>query len=128
MEIYGVKIIFQYLIENESRIIYEESVRLFHAESFDGAFDKAEKMAKDEEYEYMNVYAERVKYRFYKNAEAFRLFDKLEFEDGSEVFSTHFEMQDAGDDLIEKRYCSCSAEDMYIIRQAEFNGVWTEEK
>ena len=29
MERYGIKMIFQFLIENESRILYEESIRLF---------------------------------------------------------------------------------------------------
>lgn len=124
MEIYSVKILFKYEIEDSDRAIYEESLRLFHAESFDDAFDKAKKMAMDEEREYINVYAKKVKYRFYENAEAFWLFDELEFEDGLEVFSTNFELKNPDDDPVDKRYYSCSVQDMYIIRQAEFNGLW----
>ncbi len=124
MEIYSVKILFKYEIEDSDRAIYEESLRLFYAESLDEAFDKAKKMAMEEEWEYINVYAEKVKYRFYENTEAFRLFDELEFEDGLEVFSTYFEMKDPDDDPVDKRYYSCSVQDMYIIRQAEFNGLW----
>ena len=78
----------------------------------------------EEEWEYINVYAGKVKYRFYENTEAFRLFDELEFEDGLEVFSSYFEMKDPDDDPVDKRYYSCSVQDMYIIRQAEFNGLW----
>lgn len=33
-------------------------------------------------------------------------------------------MKTSEDDPIEKRYNSCSVQDMYIIRQAEFNGLW----
>lgn len=124
MEIYSVKILFKYEIEDSDRAIYEESLRLFYAESLDEAFDKAKKMAMEEEWEYINVYAEKVKYRFYENTEAFRLFDELEFEDGLEVFSSYFEMKDPDDDPVDKRYYSCSVQDMYIIRQAEFNGLW----
>lgn len=124
MEIYSVKILFKYEIEDSDRAIYEESLRLFYAESLDEAFDKAQKMAMEEEWEYINVYARKVKYRFYENTEAFRLFDELEFEDGLEVFSSYFEMKDPDDDPVDKRYYSCSVQDMYIIRQAEFNGLW----
>lgn len=124
MEIYSVKILFKYEIEDSDRAIYEESLRLFYAESLDEAFDKAKKMAMEEEWEYINVYAEKVKYRFYENTEAFRLFDELEFEDGLEVFSSYFEMKDPDDDPVDKRYYSCSVQDMYIIRQAEYNGLW----
>ena len=93
MKIYSVKILFRYEIENSNRSIYEESLRLFHAESFDEALDKAKKIAFDEEWEYINVYARQVKYRFYKIASDYWLFDELEFEDGIEVFSEHFEMK-----------------------------------
>lgn len=124
MEIYSVKILFKYEIEDSDRAIYEESLRLFYAESLDEAFDKAKKMAMEEEWEYINVYARKVKYRFYENTEAIRLFDELEFEDGLEVFSSYFEMKDPDDDPVDKRYYSCSVQDMYIIRQAEFNGLW----
>ena len=34
MERYGIKMIFQFLIENESRILYEESIRLFQLRMF----------------------------------------------------------------------------------------------
>ena len=43
MEIYSVKILFKYEIEDSDRAIYEESLRLFYAESLDEAFDKAKK-------------------------------------------------------------------------------------
>lgn len=126
MKIYSVKILFKYDIEGSNRSIYEESLRLFHAESFDEALDKAKKIAFDEEWEYINVYARQVKYRFYKIVSDYWLFDELEFEDGTEVFSEHFEMKSSEDDPIEKRYNSCSIKDMYIIRQAEFNGLWVD--
>lgn len=44
MKIYSVKILFKYEIEDSNRAIYEESLRLFHAESFDEALDKAKKL------------------------------------------------------------------------------------
>lgn len=128
MEIYSVKILFKYEVESSDRVIYEESIRLFHAESFDEASDKAKKIAFDEEREYINVYAKKVNYRFYEIVDDFWLFDELEFEDGTEVFSEYFEMKNSEDEPIYTRYNSCSVEDLYIIRQAEFNGLWIDDE
>ena len=63
MERYGIKMIFQFLIENESRILYEESIRLFHANSFDNAFKKAENYAVTLYDEYTNIYGQKVTYK-----------------------------------------------------------------
>jgi len=124
MNIYSVKILFRYETEESDRAIYEERVCLFRAESFEQARQMAESTALSQEFEYYNVYARNVKFRYYCIAEDYLLFDALEFENGTEVFSTHFEMKNPHDDPVEKRYQRCSVEDMYIIRNSEYNGLW----
>lgn len=121
MKIYAVKLLFQYTVENENRRFYEESIRLFHADSPDEAFEKAEKMAAGETDEYVNTDGKKVKYSFYDSVGTFWLFDEPEFEDGTEVYSVYFEMENPEDDPIEKRYKCCTAEDMYPLRNAELN-------
>lgn len=121
MDIYGVRLLMQFVIENESRKFYEESVRLVHAESFDDALKKAEKIAENENLEYTNIQGKKVTFKIYGSVEAFVIYDKISFEDGAEVFSTVFEINDTEDDPIKKCFSSCSADDMYILRNIEFN-------
>lgn len=121
MNIYAVKLLFQYIIQDEKQSFYEESIRLFHAETPDEAFEKAETMAAGEADEYINTDGKKVRYSFYDSVGTFWLFDEPEFEDGTEVYSVFFEMENPEDDPIEKRYKCCSVEDMYPLRNAEFN-------
>ncbi len=121
MNTYGVKILFQNIIENENRRIYEESVQLFHAESSDEAFEKAEKLARESRFEYTNIYGKKVTYKLYDSIEAFIIYDDISFKDGAEVFSTIFEMKNPSNDPIECRYNACTIEEMLILRNIEFN-------
>ena len=109
MERYGIKMIFQFLIENESRILYEESIRLFHANSF----EKAENYAVTLYDEYTNIYGQKVTYKLLDTVESFLMHEEISFEDGAEIFSSIFESED----LFKLRYTRCSVADMYIIRR-----------
>lgn len=113
MERYGIKMIFQFLIENESRILYVESIRLFHANSFDNAFKKAENYAVTLYDEYTNIYGQKVTYKLLDTVESFLMHEEISFEDGAEIFSSIFESED----LFKLRYTRCSVADMYIIRR-----------
>lgn len=120
MKNYAVRLLFQFIIENESRKIYEESIRLFYAKSHDEAFEKAEQIAKCESFEYTNVYSQKVTYKLYDLIESFIIYDKMNFADGTEVFSTIFEMKNPSDDPIEQRFKSCSVDDLYVLRNDDF--------
>ncbi|MCM1226494.1 MAG: DUF4288 domain-containing protein [Clostridium sp.] len=113
---YSVKILYQFIIENEKRRFFEESIVLFRAASFDEALEKAEKYAESQNYEYTNTYGVRIYFRFYKALEAFVICDEIIFEDGLEVFSAMYEMNGSGRESAEKIFKRCSAEDMYILR------------
>ena len=113
MKRYGIKMIFQFLIENESRILYEESIRLFHANSVDNVFKKAENYAVTLYDEYTNIYGQKVTYKLLDTVESFLMHEEISFEDGAEIFSSIFESED----LLKLRYTRCSVEDMYIIRR-----------
>ncbi len=58
---YGVKIIYTYLVIEENKRFFEESILLVEADSFYDAFEKAQTYAYDRELEYKNVYGSIVK-------------------------------------------------------------------
>ncbi len=115
MKTYSVRLLFLYTVENESRRFFEESIRLFCADSFDEAAELAETFAKEENYEYTNMYDKKTTYSFYCITDVFLLSDKPDTENNTEIFSVHFEAE-SNESPAESRYKSCNADDMKILR------------
>lgn len=113
MERYGIKMIFQFLIENESRILYEEAYVFFMLIPLIMLLKKAENYAVTLYDEYTNIYGQKVTYKLLDTVESFLMHEEISFEDGAEIFSSIFELED----LFKLRYTRCSVEDMYIIRR-----------
>lgn len=97
LEWYSVKLIYEFIITGEpdpAKIDedyntdkqYEESIMLVKANSFDHAYSIAEVKAKEKEYEYINLYGEKVNYIFAEAIDCFHLFDE-ELETGTELYS-----------------------------------------
>ena len=126
MNSYGLRMIFKFKIENEARVIYEECIRLFHGDSFDEAFEKAEEMAAKEKMHYINPYLQYVTYEFWGFAYAYLICDDIAFIDGAETFSVYFELEDPHDDPIKCRFKTCfeDKKSLDIIANAEFNGLF----
>lgn len=116
MECFSVKILFQFIVEGLPYKFYEESIRLFHAESFDDALEKAESFAEKNNRRYTNIYGRKVEFKLYKVVEAFVIYDNVSFTDSSEVFSAIFKAAPSDNEPTEKSLIRCSAEDMYVLR------------
>lgn len=66
--------------------IYEESIMLVKAKSFNKAYKLAEKKAKKAEFNYYNLYDEFVEYKYVDSLHCFWLFDDI-IKSGTEVYS-----------------------------------------
>jgi hypothetical protein len=97
LEWYSVKLIYEFIITGEpdpakidedynTNKQYEESIMLVKANSFDHAYSIAEAKAKENEYDYINLYGEKVNYIFAEAIDCFHLFDE-ELETGTELYS-----------------------------------------
>lgn len=97
LEWYAVKLIYEFITTsdpNPEKIdedystdkSYEESIMLVKAQSFDHAYSIAEIKAKENEYDFVNLYDEKVHYRFVDAIDCFHLFDD-ELETGTELYS-----------------------------------------
>ena len=118
---YGVKVIFTYSVEPDNRKFYEESIYLVDAESFDDAYEKAERYTKDFDLEHTNPKGQKVKTEKIDFVDCFLAFDE---EDGvQEVYSTTFQNKFS---LTEEEFYKtitnqCDDDGMYDLRYEEFN-------
>ena len=73
----------------EGYIAYEESIVIFQAESFDTAFEKAERFAKENEDDYQNIYGQTIQVRYYDAVDSYLIdeMQELQLQDGVEVYS-----------------------------------------
>ena len=118
---YGVKVIFTYSIEPDNRKFYEETIYLVDAESFDDAYEKAEKHKKVIDLEYTNPKGQKVKTEKIDFVDCFLAFDE---EDGvQEVYSATFKNKSSltEEDFYETITNQCDADEMHDLRYEEFN-------
>lgn len=122
--IYGVKVIHTFTVGENDRRFYEELILTVKAESFDEAYEKAERHMQDYICEYTNPYGETVKTLKIDAIDCFHAYDP----DGDvqEVFSTHKTNQSF---LSEDAYYkiltyTCDEEELRPLRDRDFNGVW----
>ena len=118
---YGVKVIFTYSVEPDNRIFYEETIYLVDAESFDNAYEKAEKHTKDIDLEYTNPKGQKVKTEKIDFVDCFLAFD--EEEDVQEIYSSTMKNKTS---LSEEEFYNviksqCDVDEMYDLRYKEFN-------
>ena len=112
---YSVKIIYKYSVENGD-CFYEESIMLFHAASFDEAYEKAEQYVENYmEKEYKNMRGESVTQSVVSYADCFEI---IEEEDATEVYSSYmknrYDMEP--DDYLKLITDTCSKEELLDLR------------
>lgn len=66
---------------------YEESILLVKADSFEQAYEIAEKLAKQDQTEYINIYGQRVEKRYYEAIDCYSVGEER-IKSGLEVYST----------------------------------------
>ncbi len=119
--IYGVKVIHTHTVGEDDRRFYEELILRVDAESFDEAYEKAEKYMRDCVYDYTNTKGEKVRTFKIELLDCFLAYD--EEDDVQEVYSSFSTNHTS---LLEEEYynaitTSCDVNEMYPLRDKEFN-------
>jgi hypothetical protein len=123
LEWYAVKLIYEFIITGEPNPekideeyhtdkMYEESIMLVKAQSFNHAYSIAEMKAKESEYDYISPYDEKVYYKFAEAIDCFHLFDE-ELETGTELYSRFLNVSKdiSRDEFIDQFYPETIEED-----------------
>ncbi|WP_243549792.1 DUF4288 domain-containing protein [Priestia megaterium] len=113
----------------EEHQIFEESILLINAPSFDQAYEIAEKKAKECEDSYTNVYDQTVKFQFIESLDAFLLFEEDEFPSGTEVYSRflHIPKEESLANVLSRYYPEVTEDETerihknFILRNRDFN-------
>lgn len=113
---YGIKFILKSTIENSDAVFYEEMIITVDVDDVDIAFEKAEEHAKGYCVDHINVYGKKVSTEIHYMSDAFESYD--EEDSVREVYSKHLNSDGK----------ECSIEDMYPLRNIEFNGRWEDEE
>jgi len=140
LEWYGVKVLYKNLVvgepnpekldENyEDHQIFEESILLIKALSFEQAYEIAEKKAKESEDSYTNVYGQVVKFQFVESLDAFLLCEEDELQSGTEVYSRflHIAKEESLENVLSKYYPEVIEDEAeqirksFILRNRDFN-------
>ncbi|NLR46346.1 DUF4288 domain-containing protein [Priestia megaterium] len=137
---YGVKVLYKHIVSgkptpekidtnyNEHQI-FEESILLIKAQSFDQAYELAEQEAKGHEDSYTNVYDQLVEFKYIESLDAFELFEDEELASGTEVYSrfVHTSKGEKFSDFLTRYYPEVveSEEEQikrnFILRNRDFN-------
>lgn len=118
---YGVKMIHTHTVGDEDRRFYEELILGVEAQSFDEAYEKAERYMENSICDYTNIYGQRVKTLRIEAVDCFLAFDPEE--DVQELFS-RFTVNNTS--LPETEYYrllreGCTEEDLRPLRNIEFS-------
>lgn len=119
-EWYGVKLIYKYTVRAKGSapaFLFEESVVLVKAKSFDKAYRKVEKQAKNESEQYENTNGQQVTREFYRSVDCYWLFDKPG--KYTEAYSSFFSALPGvpHQKLIQDRYSLCTQEELAVLRR-----------
>lgn len=95
MDWYSVKLLYKFIISGDAddvdeyfcddKEIFEETVMLVQADSFDGAYAEAEKRAKENNDTFTNKYHQNVEYKFVESLDCYCIGENIQ--SGAEVFS-----------------------------------------
>lgn len=119
--IYGVKVIHTHTVGSEDRRFYEESILKVDAESFEEAYEKADKYMQNAVCSYKNIYSENVKTVSIEIIDSFLAYEPEE--DVQEVYSSFFTNHSAlAEDAYYKAITSpCDEKELRPLRNIEFN-------
>lgn len=120
--LYGVKIIYKHTVKDEENtVFFEEQILTVTANSFDEAYQLAEKYAKESCDEHTNPDGQSVRCEIYKIADCFLAFD--EENNIKEVYSmiTKNKTKISDEEFADILTNCCDKEEMYALRYGEFN-------
>lgn len=119
--IYGVKVIHTYMVGEDDQRFYEELILRVKAQSFDEAYEKAEKYMQDANCEYTNIYGETVKTFQIEAIDCFLAFEgEADVQELYSSFSTN-RCSLTEDEYYEAIISPCTEKELRPLRNKEFN-------
>lgn len=97
---------------SKNKQFFEESILLVYADSFEQAYQFAEKKAKENCNSYINLYGQEVKTKIYKWIDCF--FIEKHLKEGTEVYSSIF--CENKKKRLKRKYKSCSKKELSMLR------------
>lgn len=118
---YGVKVIYTYSIGSSGRKFYEQSILSVKADSFDEAYEKAERYAHSCCFDYKNPAGECVRMDGFELLDCFLTFD--EEDDVQELYSCFMRNNTPLDEAAYYAAITdqCGEDEMDSLRNSEFN-------
>ena len=111
-QIFGVKLIFKYVVNSEMpKVLYEEQILRIKAESFDNAYQKADEYIASYIDKYTNINGNIVEISLYKEVDCFLCYEE---DDGiQEVYSGFLKLDD---NVLKSITTPCETDDLFILR------------
>ena len=111
-QIFGVKLIFKYVVNSEMpKVLYEEQILRIKAESFDNAYQKADEYIASYIDKYTNINGDIVEISLYKEVDCFLCYEE---DDGiQEVYSGFLKLDD---NVLKSITTPCETDDLFILR------------
>ena len=109
---YGAKLIYKYVVDGlYPQELYEEQVLKIYAESFDEAYQKADKFVESYKDKYTNINGDNVEISLYKEVDCFKCYE----DDGDieEIYSGFLKLDD---NALKSITTPCEADDLFILR------------
>lgn len=109
---YGVKLVYKYAVHSQvPQELYEEQILKIYAESFDEAYQKADKYVESYIDKYTNINGDIVEISLYKEVDCFKCYN--DDSDIEEIYSGFLKL---GDDALKSITTPCEIEEMKILR------------
>ncbi len=111
-DIYGVKVVYKYVVHSQKpQVLYEEQILKINADSFDEAYQKAEKYIESYIDKYTNINGDNVEISLYKEVDCFKCYE--EENDIQEVYSGFLKLDD---NSLKSITTPCETEELKILR------------
>ncbi len=111
-DVFGVKLVYKYVVHSqEPQVLYEEQILKICADSFDEAYQKAEKYIESYIDKYTNINGDNVDIYLYKEVDCFKCYD--EGEEITEIYSGFLKLDD---NALKSITTPCEVEEIDILR------------
>ncbi len=111
-DVFGVKLVYKYVVHSqEPQVLYEEQILKINADSFDEAYQKAEKYIESYIDKYTNINGDNVEISLYKKVDCFKSYDQGE--EITEIYSGFLKLDD---NSLKSITNPCETDELFILR------------
>lgn len=111
-DVFGVKLVYKYVVHSqEPQVLYEEQILKINADSFDEAYQKADKYVETYIDKYTNINGDNVEISLYKEVDCLKCY--YDDSDIEEIYSGFLNLDD---NALKSITTPCELEEMKILR------------